>query len=307
MSLITNKQQQLIDLLIANHIKTYDKLVLQYLKLRQDLYEDSNRIFIDLVENKDLSDSNLIRLKKLQLEYEKLFISYRNNLVLVKNSIESKKNISSLYIQTLEPQYDSLTAEIKQLEEDIEDLKHSKKPVLDKMRAMLKDFDLNLSKRAAKKVRRIPDLAHDAKENSMEIDKNGLIFDFEELKRLIEPLFENDIESKEAESNIGASDSNGIDVERHLKDYLGSERSLRAFEEDKWIYDVSKSVETSSLSSVEEYDKTIDNLVLTINDLVNRGKESRERWSHNARKIDAIQRQLDNFENSEQTTDVKML
>ena len=316
MVLITNKQQDLIDEVISNYLKNYDKIAQQYLKIRQDIYELTTSISQEITESKEglVSDSNKFKIQQLLYDFDKVCEIYKTHLQNLNLNLDIKQNIPPPYIEELNLQYDALLARKTDLESEIDTLKNIQKPLLDKMRLLLKSFENGLNSRTAKRMNRIvSDGINEPDENSKDIDVQSLIFHSADMKTLF-----SDVDTKLNQlKNIGNDDDpdNIIDtnqpknITRYIDEHLRNGRTFHLLEEDKYIYDVSKSatVDTAtSLTSVDEFDRMIENLIINIKDVIEHGAESKERWSNNARKLDLIKETLNKFEDSVNISDEEM-
>ena len=316
MVLITNKQQDLIDEVISNYLKNYDKIAQQYLKIRQDIYELTTSISQEITESKEglVSDSNKFKIQQLLYDFDKVCEIYKTHLQNLNLNLDIKQNIPPPYIEELNLQYDALLARKTDLESEIDTLKNIQKPLLDKMRLLLKSFENGLNSRTAKRMNRIvSDGINEPDENSKDIDVQSLIFHSADMKTLF-----SDVDTKLNQlKNIGNDDDpdNIIDtnqpknITRYIDEHLRNGRTFHLLEEDKYIYDVSKSatVDTAtSLTSVDEFDRMIENLIINIKDVIEHGAESKERWSNNARKLDLIKETLNKFEDSVDISDEEM-
>lgn len=316
MVLITNKQQDLIDEVISNYLKNYDKIAQQYLKIRQDIYELTTSISQEITESKEglVSDSNTFKIKQLLYDFDKVCEIYKTHLQILNLNLDIKQNIPPPYIEELNLQYDALLARKTDLKSEIDTLKNVQKPLLDKMRLLLKSFENGLNSRTAKRMNRIvSDGINEPDENSKDIDVQSLIFHSADMETLF-----SDVDTKLNQlKNIGNDDDpdNIIDsnqpknITRYIDEHLRNGRTFHLLEEDKYIYDVSKSatVDTAtSLTSVDEYDRMIENLIINIKDVIEHGAESKERWSNNARKLDLIKETLNKFEDSVDISDEEM-
>ncbi|CUM54035.1 unnamed protein product [Debaryomyces tyrocola] len=316
MVLITNKQQDLIDEVISNYLKNYDKIAQQYLKIRQDIFELTKSISQEITESKEglVSDSNKFKIQQLLYDFDKVCEIYKIHLQNLNLNLDIKQNIPPPYIEELNLQYDALLARKTDLESEIDTLKNVQKPLLDKMRLLLKSFENGLNSRTAKRMNRIvSDGINEPDENSKDIDVQSLIFHSADMKTLF-----SDVDTKLNQlKNIGNDDDpdNIIDtnqpknITRYIDEHLRNGRTFHLLEENKYIYDVSKSatVDTAtSLTSVDEYDRMIENLIINIKDVIEHGAESKERWSNNARKLDIIKETLKKFEDSVDISDEEM-
>mmetsp|Transcript_8253 Transcript_8253/g.10098 ORF Transcript_8253/g.10098 Transcript_8253/m.10098 type:complete len:322 (-) Transcript_8253:32-997(-) len=319
MVLITNKQQDLIDEVIANHLKNYDKIAQQYLKIRQDIFELTTSITHEITKEKLVSDSNKFKIQQLQYDFDKVCEIYKIHLENINLNLDIKQNIPPMYIEELNLQYDALLARKTDLESEIDTLKNMQKPLLDKMRLLLKSFQNGLNSRTAKRMNRVvSEGINEPDENSKDVDIQSLIFHSSDMKALF-----NDVDNKLNQlKNLSDGNTNNEDdpnsvidtnqpknITRYIDEHLRNGRTFHLLEEDKYIYDVSKSatVDTAtSLTSVHEYDKMIENLIINIKDVIEHGAESKERWSNNARKLDIIKETLSKFEDSMDISDDEM-
>lgn len=304
MALITNKQQDLIDEVISNYLKNYDKIALQYLKFRQDIYELTTSISNEITqsEGSNVSELNKFKIQQLQYDLDKISESYKVHLKNLNLNLDINLNIPPKYIDKLNNQYDSLLSRKTILEGEIDNLKNVQKPLLDKMRLLLKSFESGLNSRTAKKMNRLINdgLNSEPDENSKEINVQSLIFYSDDIKLLFSGTDSKEF-TKLGESDEGKSEdaSQTTTIARYVDEHLKNGKTFHLLEENKYIYDVSKSapVDTAtSLTSVDEYDKMIENLITNIKDVIEHGAEAKERWSNNARKLDIIKETLNSLD-----------
>lgn len=322
MSLITNKQQQLIDELISNYIRNYDKIAQQYLKIRQDIYELTTSIFQELTqEDGKVSDINKFKIEQLYYDFEKVCESYKVHLKSLSSNLDIKRNIPPPYIDKLNAQYDSLLSRKTNLESEMSTLKNVQKPLLDKMRLLLKSFESGLNSRTAKKMNRIisDGINLEPNEESKDIDVQSLVFCYDDLKLLfsevdtklnqLKNISEISSTGKDSEPEKNTDKNQPSIITRYLDEQLQNGRTFHHKDDDTYLYDVSKSttVDTAaSLTTIDEYDKMIENLIVNIKDVIEHGAESKERWSNNARKLDIIKEALKEFDDIDDNSDQEM-
>lgn len=304
MSLITRKQQEIIDEAISSYIKNYDKVAQQYSKLRQEIYETSNDI-LELVEKEEkVSETDKIRLEKLTYEYNKIAEIYSLHINRLGHNIEINRSIKPQYLGDLESQYDKLSERKGQLKSSISDFKDNKKPLIDDMNALLTNFQTEVvSKRArAKLINKANDQEYS--NTSRKINPESSVFTHQELKDLF-----TDIDSKlrqlktvDEVGEEGTTTANhSINIINYLDEHIKNERAYIRLDSDKILYDISKArpIDAGNSSTVvDEYDKSIENLTINIKDLIEHGAEAKERWSLNAKKIELMKQVLQSFDDS---------
>ncbi|KAK7678221.1 hypothetical protein QCA50_018791 [Cerrena zonata] len=289
MSLITRKQQEIIDEAISSYIKNYDKVAQQYSKLRQEIYETSNDI-LELVEKEEkVSETDKIRLEKLTYEYNKIAEIYSLHINRLGHNIEINRSIKPQYLGDLESQYDKLSERKGQLKSSISDFKDNKKPLIDDMNALLTNFQTEVvSKRArAKIINKANDQEYS--NTSRKINPESSVFTHQELKDLF-----TDIDSKLRQLKT-------VDEVGEEDEHIKNERAYIRLDSDKILYDISKArpIDAGNSSTVvDEYDKSIENLTINIKDLIEHGAEAKERWSLNAKKIELMKQVLQSFDDS---------
>lgn len=297
MSLITNKQQELISKVVDNYVKTYDKIAQQYLKIRQEIFELNMRL---RESSPDSEERILLAAKNKKLAYdldnmEQLYQVHLNGMI---KSLDVDEQLPLVHLQDLNNTHDKLLHEKISLEEEIAKMRDEQRPLLDKIQGLLKNFDQSMSSRSAKKANKFLDIsnlpAYD--ENNMQLDLHELILTKDHLRLIFE-----DIEKRIIAAKHQDEDNDSIiqaDVPKMLEERLSNVRSVRRIDDNKYFYDVSRSTQPEGLTTLllEEYNKMIDNLVKNINDLIEHGTQFKERWTFNVKKLDAIKEALKEFE-----------
>lgn len=297
MSLISNKQQELISKVVENYVKNYDKIAQQYLKIRQEILELSVRIRESSPDSKErilLEAKN----KKLAYDLDNIEQIYRIHLNGMIKSLDADEQLPLLHLQELNITYDKLLREKTSLKEEITKLRDEQKPLLDKVQGLLKNFDQNMSSRSAKKANKFLNIsnlpAYD--ENNTQLDFHELILTRDHLKQIFDDIEKRIIAAKHQDEDHGSITQ--ADVPKMLEERVSNVRSVRRIDDDKYFYDISRSalIEGLTMLLLEEYNKMIENLVMNINDLIEHGTQSKERWTLNVKKLDAIKEVLKEFE-----------
>lgn len=85
-----------------------------------------------------------------------------------------------------------------------------------------------------------------------------------------------------------------VKVLGHMNEYLENGKTLKRLEGSKYFYDVSAATgkmsdkSSGGSTTVAEYDQMIEDVMSSIEGLIESGAETRERWTSNAQKLDLI-------------------
>ncbi|CUM64470.1 uncharacterized protein PRCAT00002074001 [Priceomyces carsonii] len=292
MSLITNKQQALIDLAIASYITAYDKISLQYLNLRTEVFELNLKIEKQLVAKEPIPSENQIKALKLEYELDKQEEIFKLHMSSWSKSLDVREKFSPPYYEQLQEKFDELKLRKETLEKDINRIKEVQKPTLNDMSALAKSFDVHLSSKRAKRfnktsIQKFLNSNTGAREKSKQIDTNNLVFSKEQIDSLFTDV-----------------DLTSIDVLRYVRNQMQNGRTLTELDDDRYLYDVSKSIlhGTDSGPNIAEFDNMIEDLTSNIKDLINQGSVAKERWSENSRKLAAISQTLEDIQAGDEGT-----
>lgn len=294
MSLITNKQQDLIDQSISSYIKFYDKFSSQYLNLRNEIYELSTQALLEIQNASKLSEETIIKAKKLDYEIDVISNTYSIYLKNVTNILEAKKYKSTLHLDKLNIEYDHFANKKEFLIKEINNLKNVQKPLLDDMKSIIKSFDINLNPRSAKRINKSlieGFLKNEGKETPKQINFSNLVFSKEELKGLFSNI---NLSPSTVTDDTSETIKQHVNIIRSLEDQLDNSRTFQTIDSSKYVYDISKSSihGAGASTTIQEYDNMIDGLLTNIRDLLSNGAEAKERWSINAKKLQIIKETL---------------
>lgn len=309
MSLITRKQQDIIDDAISSYIKNYDKVALQYVKLRQEIYEITSTIVRKII-NEESIDADKIKLAKIRYESDKIVEIYKLHIKKLTQNVEIQKTIDPPYLKKLETEYTILANTKQDLIEQIKDLKNDKKPLIDDMRSLTSNFLKDVIKKTSKlkSIYKIDDISLKSNSNSRTIDLSSSVFSYDELKELFTDINNqlrklktiDEIDNLNNTTN-NTTTSHSLNILKYLDDHISNNESFKQVGDDKFLYDISKataSVSNNSLNVIDEYDKSIQSLTINIKDLIEHGAEAKERWSLNAKKLEKVKETLELFDDN---------
>lgn len=307
---VINNQQNIIDQVISNYIKTNDNTARQYLKLRKDALEIAQKIKAEISENGRPSSERLLQLQNIQFESDKILQSYDAYVLRIRSNLEFSKIHKPQYLNELKQQFTELSRRLEKVKSDLSLLKTSTKPIVDKMKVLAEKYENVVSIKGARsnKFKNQPSVSSNKGSNR---DANSTLIDFSSAvfeKSELEGIFD-DMKSKLAnlrtvdeisdqlkeegdkpQSLTDAAPS--INVTKYLDELLQNSRAYSHFGDTKYHFDISKSTSVDVGSSslvIDDYDKAIDVLSLEIQGLVARGTEAKERWIRNAKKLETIQ------------------
>lgn len=271
MSLTTNRQQELIEESISSALRYNDKVSQQYLRLRHDILELSKNS-----RNQESPKDELLRVKveQYRFELEKVYELYRIHVKSMQRIMHIHDNTRSLNLELLPRQLETMTEQQDELKRQLRKLQDIQRPMLEKMKALTKNFDSRLRPKGAKsliqKIRKDDDGTSDP--TSTDLDSSNFVFDEAE----IQGIFKQDLFNDE------------IDWQHSVEEYLKG-RLCRKLEH-KYVYDVSRGTGYAAPASttVEEYDKIIGGLVEEIGSLLEHGQAAKERWLANAAAVDQL-------------------
>lgn len=304
MSLITNKQQDLINELVTSYLRNYDKVARQYINLRRSIYENFSKILQELEGPQKLNSAQAeFELDKLRYEYVKLDEIYKLHVRNLLMNLNIGQDLSVTYTDKLDGQHGELISEKEDLSNKISNLRDQQAPVLNDMRVLVKNFENGLNTRLAKKMRKVlrERLNERYDENSKEISPNSFVFSASELYNIFgdaEHFFQQLNENTDS-GNRSAEINELLDLKRYLDEYLQNSKTTFRTENDSFIYDISKSTFQdfgTTHTNVDDYDSMVDQLLTHIRDLIEHGTQSKTRWNNNAHKLDAIKETLKTME-----------
>lgn len=315
MSLLTSTQQEIIDEFITNYIKTNDNIGRQYLKLRQDALEIVSKINQESEADGMVSDESRLQLQQLEFTRDKVLEIYLRYLSTIDESLVHLESEKSQYSDDLEQQFTNLQTTKDNLLQDIEDIKQSKKPIVDKMNALAERYSQGLTvssqnKQRGGRVYVMTTRGINPDPNSTFIDYASSVFDRTELQSLfgdikaklsnLKTVDEID-EGKNILANSGDAGTKLManTIENCLDELLRDSRAYTRIADNNYAFDITKSasVDVGGLNSVlDDYNENIDKLTTEIQNLVAGGTAAKERWVINAKKLEMIQAVLDETE-----------
>ncbi|KAK6463475.1 hypothetical protein DFJ63DRAFT_318566 [Scheffersomyces coipomensis] len=304
---LNTKQQRLIEEYTKNHVKYYDKISGQYLKTRQDILQLNSSIIQDIKLKQEVSNSNKIKLYELQFELDKNLEAYKHHINDLSQHISIKIELKSPYQDDINQQHQKLIERRSKLNDKIIDIEQVQKPKLDKMKLLVKSFDLNSKSSTTKAY--IQARKEGESENSTEIDLQSLRFTRDEIQFLFEDVYV-DLHAKyKDDPKFDQAFNLNQSIEEQLKNGKPFVR-LENKEDPKnpiYQYKIDKSTLQSldRYTTIDDYDKLIKSTLTSIESLVQQGIESKESWTNNARKIEIIKESLDKHD--DQNKDIDMI
>lgn len=278
---ISRKQQDVIDDTISAYIKNYDKIASQYLRTRRDLFE--------LARNRDQSAEAQVKWAKAVYEAHKVIQLYQLHLHRIETSIKAHGLVS--YADQLDGQYEELEARKLHLQQQIQHLRGTQKPLVELMTKLVDDFNRNIAPKSARPrfANRPKDLEQD--ENRKQVDMVSAVFTQDELRGLFDEVSA-ELRGLRTVDEVGEElGGANVDILKYLDEHVGSHRAYRSLDDGRVMYDISKKTLAdagTSQSVVHDYDQAIAALTTNLRDLVERGAEAKERWSRNAALLELV-------------------
>ncbi|GEQ67465.1 hypothetical protein JCM33374_g1130 [Metschnikowia sp. JCM 33374] len=299
-------QQEVIDLAIASYLKTNDNTARQYLKLRQDALEVTQKIKKEVTESGSMSAETALKLEKLKFENAKSSLVYKAYIDNITSNLESEGVTGGQISSGLNERFEEISEKKKRKDEGIDQLLKNHKPVVEKMRLLAEKFENGLAVRS----RRPGFEGNIFTSKGSEPDENSILLEFASTvfskKELEEQFF--DVESKlanlktvdeisneaeaEAESENIAESGPSINLSKYLDEILEGGRAYQRVDDANYQYDITRSPPSDlgdPKAVISDYENAIDNLTKEIQGLVARGTDAKERWISNAQKIELIQ------------------
>lgn len=306
MSLITNKQQELIDHSIDQFIKTYDKVSHQYLTARKQILQLST----EATKNGDLNNQQNLQLQKLRYELDSSWENYNGHLNGLKQNLRISKEISPHYVDQLNSQHEILLTSKLSLSKTIKNIKEVQVPLLDNMKKIIQVFEKDLSKATSTRYP-TKDFINKAIENPSpkSMDVNALIISKTNLYEIFQE-FDDKVKDLKTVYDVSEMDHSNKTTTRPIKasSYINQELESRekfvALENDQYLFKVSKIGHQDSFlanASVSEYDKLNDQLTRDITELINHATSAKENWVTNAKKIDGFKQIVNDHQDVEMT------
>ncbi|KAK6453810.1 uncharacterized protein RJT20DRAFT_131254 [Scheffersomyces xylosifermentans] len=293
MSFVNTKQQRLIDDSVTNHVKYYDKITSQYLKLRQDIFQLNTAITKQLAEENVVSDQNKISVFQLRFELDKTIEAYTIHLNELSRNLTVNKNIKPPYRHDANVAFKALQEKEETLTREIKELIEVQKPRLDKMTLLAKNFEVNSKSSSARAMNpyRLKERKPNVEGKDTDVDLKNLIFSYDDIKSLFGDTtisFEND----QGES---------FNIKNYVNQQLVNGKIFEKLDDEKYYYKLHRSQlhDISGKTSIGHYDKLIDNTIEEITSLARQGKETRENWNKNADKLAKIKALLDESDDVE--------
>ncbi|ODV80251.1 uncharacterized protein CANTADRAFT_50291 [Suhomyces tanzawaensis NRRL Y-17324] len=291
MSFVSNKQQRLIDDSAANSVKFYDKITSQYLKLRQELYLLNVTIIQESNDGKVTEESKL-KFEQMRFELDRVVELYRTHINEITNSLVIRRTYTPPYVTNLKSEFTQLTAKMDTLQQEIKDIKEIQKPILDKMKILVKSFDNNLVAKTSKTFN--PNSIRKEYDDSVpQINLHSLIFEYEEIRAIFKDI---NLNFDQEESELPQ-----VDTIKSLDEQLKNSKILDNFAENKYCYKLNKSQlhEVGRFPTLDDYDKAIEQTLHGIKDLLSEGAQIKDRWTVNARRLEVIRDALQIYNDSE--------
>lgn len=301
MSAPSGKQQELIDQIISNYIKTNDNTAKQYLKLRRDALQVASTVQHEVQRNGTVSPETALQLQKLEFEKDKMAELYDAYVLRLKSNLEFSKTHKPQYLNELERQFSALSRQQEKIQADIKVLRGSTKPIVDRMKVLAENYEAAVSIKSGKKPRGVANAitkrGSKPDANSTLIDYASTVFARSELEGLLDDVnkklghlktVDEINETDEPSAEAGPS----INVKKYLDELLQNSRAYARVDDGTYLFDIAKSASVdvgSSTMVLEDYERAIAVLTSEIRGLVARGAEAKERWIANAKKLEVIQ------------------
>lgn len=298
MSLITNKQQELINTSITEYIKTHDKISQQYLFTRHQILKLCQEII-----TKGITPNDHISIKKLQYELDTTWEIYKNHLQSIQNIVDVKSNITKPYVSKLNSEYESLLKSKLNMNNSIRNMKQVQLPLLQQIKGLQKSFEKNLNRQSARRFRNkesVKKQLQSPSDGDISIESN--MIEEEEVFELLAQFDAKvqdvntvaDLDDVNDPDSLGGGNLEDIVASHPIKSgpYVRKELEERnkfiPMDDNKYVFDVSKlSFQNSQLvtSSIDQFDELTDQLENDIADLIEQGTMAKANWMFNADKV----------------------
>ncbi|ABN68249.2 predicted protein [Scheffersomyces stipitis CBS 6054] len=291
MSFVNTKQQRLIEDSVTNHVKYYDKITANYLKLRQSIFKLNASITKQLSEeNSIVSDENKVEVYQLRFELDRAIEAYTSHLQELERNLVIAKDIKPPYRSEANSEFKTLQEKEQQLTEEIKDIQEVQKPRLDKMMSLVKSFDSNSKSNTARAMNpyRLRDL--DKNEKVTEVDLRNLLFTHEEIVTLFDDVTVNLKNGNENEDHFS--------LKAQAIEQLNNNKIFEKVADSKYYYKLHRSQlrDVSASMAVHDYDELINTTIAEITALTKQGNDKKENWNKNAHKLEAIKNLLDDMD-----------
>lgn len=298
MSLITNKQQELINTSISEYIKTHDKISQQYLFTRHQILKLCQEII-----TKGITPNDHISIKKLQYELDTTWEIYKNHLQSIQNIVDVKSNISKPYVSKLNSEYESLLKSKLNMNNSIRNMKQVQLPLLQQIKGLQKSFEKNLNRQSARRFRNKESVKKQLESpNDGDISIESNMIEEEEVFELLAQFDAKvedvntvaDLHDVQYPDSLGGGNLEHIEASHPIKSgpYVRKEleesNKFIPMDDNKYVFDVSKlSFNNSQLvtSSIDQFDELTDQLENDIADLIEQGTMAKANWMFNADKV----------------------
>ncbi|KAK6203009.1 uncharacterized protein RJT21DRAFT_119129 [Scheffersomyces amazonensis] len=297
---VNTKQQRLIDEFTSHHVKFHDKITQEYSKLRQQIFQLTSNIVKELKETQIISNTNIIKYHEVKFELDRTLEAYKSHINDLNQILSINLHVKSPYQEEIDQENQQLIERKLILQKEIKDIQQVQEPRLNKMKLLVKSFDLNSKSSTSKAF--IP-LRKDIEETeSTAIDPNSLKFTRQDIQGIFKDVF--------AEFTI-LKDENpqfeDFDLNYHIDEQLKNSRIFRKSDnkddpENPYHY---YNLHRSSLqqldinTTIEEYDKLIKSTVNSIEQLVKQGVETKDNWYKNAQKLEIVRETLQALEDED--------
>lgn len=296
MSLITNKQQELINTSISEYIKTHDKVSQQYLFTRHQIL----KLCQDII-TKGITPNDHISIKKLQYELDTSWEIYKNHLQSIQNNVDVKSNINKPYVNKLNSEYESLLKSKLNMNNTIRNMKQVQLPLLQQIKGLQKSFEKNLNRQSARRFRSREAVKKQLESpNDRDISVESNMIDEKEVYELLAQFDAKvqdvntvaDLDDEKYPETLWDIDhvvaSHPIKSGPYIRKELEESNKFIPMDDNKYVFDVSKlSFHDSQLvtSSIDQFDELTDQLENDIADIIEQGTRAKGNWMFNADKI----------------------
>lgn len=299
-----SSRQELIELAILSTLKNNDNTARQYLKLRQAALQLGEEVQREVKDQGKVSPETGEKLLQMQLDVAKQELSYSSHVDRLISRIDYLETEKPHFTASLQQQVETVAGQKAALSLELEDLRTKHKPVVEKMKSMAGKFNggVVVPAKRAHATRCLAKKGSQPDDSLLLIDFDSTVFTKLELAAMF-----NDVEAKlaslktvdeideETQPTEKSEPKPSINIAQYLDELLRSSSAYLNMGDQKYHYDIARSSapNVGSASGVlDDYMEGINSLTGEIQELVERGTEAKERWVHNARKMDLIKATL---------------
>lgn len=277
MSLITNRQQELIDISIKESLLVLDKTSAEYLSVRQAILQLSSEI------QGEPSDAQSIKAKTYELELDMIWEAYKIRLREINTQLDIISNVKSENLQRLNNEYETMLSQKITLNKRLKNIKEIQLPLLQQMNKLQSQLVHGLSK---VKCRRFA--TKNTVKNNEDLDLLAIMYSKQQLVDLM-ISFDAKVDGLTTIYDLDDKSSKSIKATAFITDELQEDTKFLALDNDRYLFRLSRLTQQDAFmanASIEDYDEMIDNLTNEIVESINFGTASKQNWINNAAKFD---------------------